>query len=223
LFLEQLYSRGFAVVERYWSAEKCAAAVAEIEHALASDTPCRRWVDERASDHRLYWAERAGGELARFSRDTFIRRVRQYYAGVSGGESLLLAARLRHVRDNAGSGGGWHRDSPHTSQFKALMYLSDVTLETGPFEYLDGSHRMWSSLRLTIEGGTRPNQYRFTDDEVQRLLVAGARCTTFTGAAGTMLLVDSKGMHRGRPIEKGLRYAATHYYWDRAMPRDFLR
>ena len=137
-YLDAVHEQGYAVVDGFWSAEKCQLACTSIELAIRDGSPCRLWTDAIRSDERLYWAERLGGDLAAFWGDQFIRSARKYYSGLSGGDSLLLAARIRFMEGNLGSGGGWHRDSPHRSQFKALMYLTDVTESTGPFEYLDG-------------------------------------------------------------------------------------
>ncbi len=218
----QIRTSGYAVVERFWPAERCALAVQEIEGALADEqTKYHRWTDIEGADNRIYFAERAGGELANFHNDANIEKIRRYYSGVARADTLLLAARLAYVPGNTGSGGGWHRDSPHRSQFKAILYLSDVSVKNGPFEYIEGTHLASRSLRLLFERQCRPNQYRFSNAEADGMLAAGLRCDTLTGAAGTLILVDSKGIHRGRPIERGNRYALTQYCFDGMRPPDF--
>ena len=221
-WLDEAKARGYAVVERFWSSARCVDAIGQIDRELASDTTCHRWIDAEASDNRLYFAERAGGELELFFRTPVIESIRRDYSGVARAETILLAARLDYVVGNKGSGGGWHRDSPHRSQFKALLYLSDVEPENGPFEYLEGTHLAWQSVRLLLDGKCQPNQSRFSDEEVARLHAAGVVRRTFVAPAGTLLLVDTKGIHRGRPIVRGRRYALTQYCFDGARPRDFL-
>jgi hypothetical protein len=221
--LEAVHRYGISVIEHFWPADRCATAVAEIEHGLREDRLCKRWTDDEGADHRLFFAERLGGELARFHADPTIEAMRRAYTGVRQAETLLLAARLAFVKDNKGSGGGWHRDSPHRTQFKAILYLTDVDIESGPFEYVEGSHLAGHSLATMADGRCRPNQYRFTDEEARRLLEADTVPRTITGRAGTLLFIDSKGIHRGRPIERGLRYALTQYCFDGKRPRDFFR
>jgi hypothetical protein len=220
-YLRQLGEDGCAFIEDFWPQERCRKAIEAIDRAIESPADTHKWVDDEQSDTRLYFAERVGGEPRAYFEDPFIKRLRLRYTGFDSGDSLLLAARMRYVPGNRGSGGGWHRDSPHRSQFKALLYLTDVTSSNGPFEFIAGSHRVVDSVGLLLRGLTKPNQYRFLDEEVARLVTGGARPISFCKPAGTVLLVDTKGIHRGRPIESGLRYAMTHYFWDRTMPADF--
>jgi hypothetical protein len=221
--LEQVAARGFAVVEGFWDRARCQAATDQIERELASgERHCHHWVDKLGSDNRLYHSEKLGGALREYFEDPSLREMRRLYTGFSGGARLLLSARLCYVPGNLGSGGGWHRDSPHRSQFKTILYLSDVARENGPFEFIAGTHEATDSLRMLRQGVSRPNQYRYTNDEVAAILAQDREATTFLGAAGTLLLVDTKGIHRGRPIEAGKRFALTTYYWDKNMPSDFL-
>jgi hypothetical protein len=220
--LGQLAERGCARIDNFWSADRCAAAAAAIDAGLDVDARgSRRWTDAEHCDMRLYLGERLDGEPRAYFEDPFVHELRRRYTGFTGGDSLLLAARMRYVAGNKGSGGGWHRDSPHRSQFKALLYLTDVTAASGPFEFVVGSHTAGNSVSMLLSGHSAPNQYRFTDGEVNALATRGAEIESFHGPAGTLLLVDTKGIHRGRPIESGQRYAMTHYFWDGAMPDGF--
>lgn len=221
--LEQLKIRGCATIGNFWPNERCRQVIEEIDHALKTNTSCHRWTDTEGADRRLYFAERGGAELSNFFHEPVIESMRRHHSGVARADTLLLAARLGYVPGNKGSGGGWHRDSPHRSQFKAILYLTDVGLENGPFEYLEGTHLTSKSLRLFFNGSTRANQYRFSDAEAERIYLGGTvNRRTFTAEAGTLILVDTKGIHRGRPIERGCRYALTQYCFDGERPRDFL-
>lgn len=222
LVLDQLRTHGHAVIDAFWPPERCQRGVEAIDRAIKSDTACRHWSDAEGSDQRLYFAERIGGELENFYRDPTIERLRSFHSGVARAETLLLAARLSFVPGNRGSGGGWHRDSPHRSQFKALLYLSDVGPDNGPFEYIEGSHLAGNSLSLLFRGQCRPNQYRFADEEIERILAEHKIRRTFIAPAGTLFLIDTKGIHRGAPIVQGRRYALTQYCFDGGRPRHFL-
>uniref|UniRef100_UPI0040475499 phytanoyl-CoA dioxygenase family protein n=1 Tax=Polynucleobacter sp. TaxID=2029855 RepID=UPI0040475499 len=221
--INEVKLNGISVVEDYWPIEKCKQAIQAIEGELAGSTTCQLWVDTEGADHRLWHAERIGGILESFLNDIELEELRLYYSGVSKADKLLLAARLNFVPNNQGSGGGWHRDSPHRSQFKAILYLNDVGIDNGPFEYLMGSHAASKSFELLRIHQTHPNQYRFTDEEINAAINNGEVCRTFVARAGTLLLVDTKGIHRGRPIDDGTRYALTSYCFDGARPKDFLK
>jgi hypothetical protein len=218
----KIHQFGYAVIPDYWPDNKCRDVIEKIEQELHDVSVCHRWDDAEGSDHRLYQAEKMGGLLEQFLNDPLIEQYRYAYTGVKNPDKLLLAARLDGVSGNRGSGGGWHRDSPHRSQFKAILYLSDVDSSNGPFEYIEGSHKVVNSLRLVLSSQSLPNQYRFTDQEIQNILSLKFPLRTFAAKAGTLLLVDTKGIHRGCPITTGRRYAITQYCYDGKKPAMFL-
>jgi Phytanoyl-CoA dioxygenase (PhyH) len=221
--VSQLKNKGFFVIKDFWSSERCLAAIRQIELGIDSSTDnCHHWVDPEGSDYRLWYAENLGGEMVSFFDDPLIEMVRKYYSGIEIAESLVLAARLSYIADNKGSGGGWHRDSPHTLQFKAILYLSDVSEENGPFQYLEETHHSSSAIRLLRQKLCSPNQYRFTEDEIAQIMAESVPFHTFTATAGTLILVDTKGIHRGKPIEVGNRYALTKYCFNGKKPENFM-
>ena len=115
--------------------------------------------------------------------------------------------------NNGSSGGGWHRDS-FFSQFKAILYLTDVEKNNGPFEILPGSHHLSSVLSGINRVGLGFMQNRISDNEVEifeRKL--SLKRKTFTGNAGTLILFNSTTIHRGSPIFTGERLALTNYYY----------
>ena len=123
-----------------------------------------------------------------------------------------LAAKVVAKPKNLGSGGGWHRDSMYEKQIKAILYLSDVSENNGPFQYVVGSNNKASVLRtLNLHHGENLKRFRSEDLEAwcQR---NQARIETITGSAGDVILVDTRGLHRGKPIVSEVRYALTNYY-----------
>src|SRR6185437_16980073 len=90
--------------------------------------------------------------IAAFHGDEFLRGAGEAYGGRALVNHTTLAARLRARPGNLGSGQGWHRDAFHF-QYKAMVYLSDVGPDNGPFQLLDASHRAAQVFFDTIEGG----------------------------------------------------------------------
>lgn len=114
---------------------------------------------------------------------------------------------------NGSSGGGWHRDA-FLSQFKAMLYLTDVNEENGPFQLIPHSHRFTNVLRAISRGGLSEWQDRLTDGEAKKVEKAlGLERKTFVAKAGTLILFNSTTIHRGKPIENGERSALTNYYF----------
>jgi len=124
-----------------------------------------------------------------------------------------MAGRVTAAPGNRGSGGGWHRDS-FARQFKAIIYLDDVDESRGPFEYLTETTSLGSMVRDIWRGGLAYGQTRLPETQVEPLIAGrpGA-LRTVTGRAGTLVLADTRGIHRGMPIATGARHALTNYYF----------
>ncbi|MGE4158096.1 MAG: phytanoyl-CoA dioxygenase family protein [Planctomycetota bacterium] len=91
----------------------------------------------------------------------------------------------------------YHRDQEDPRyMLKFFLYLNDVGIENGPHCYFPGTHNRvypWQN-RST----------RFTDEEMRRELGAD-RERVFTGKAGTLIVEDTRGYHKGLPLVKGVR------------------
>jgi hypothetical protein len=91
----------------------------------------------------------------------------------------------------------WHRDQPDDHLIlKMFVYLEDVDGGAGPFAYVKGTHgkgdRKWRP-RVTLYDG---HNHRAADADMERE-VPEARRPRFTGPAGTVLLADTIGWHKG--------------------------
>ena len=105
------------------------------------------------------------------------------------------------------SGGGWHVDR-HTTQFKALLYVTNVTIDNGPFNIFSPPLKSTDYTALDLPG--RSNT-RFSDDIEN---VFKNRCKIITGDAGDVILVDTSNIHRGSKINDNIRITLTNYYYD---------
>lgn len=217
-----LRKHGFYAVPGYFSLERCAQLRREIDR-IVSEQPDIVHLDDARSDFRVHGAERASDEIRRFHDDGFCRGAGEAYFEASLGNLSTLAGRLTAKPGNLGSGQGWHRDALHF-QYKALVYLSDVNAENGPFQLITGSHRPLSVLLDIIRGDltTEPRD-RIAPEQIAKILRGRAdRLRTFTAAAGTLILFDSSTIHRGAPIEAGTRYALTNYYFPPSQMTDAM-
>lgn len=134
-----------------------------------------------------------------------------------------MLGNINYMENNTGSGGGWHRDSPFSHQFKFILYLSDVNENNGPFQYLVGSHRTDSIFEYSKRCGIKLGQYRFTDKQFNEIASDKYQIKTVCGAAGDLLIADVKGLHRGKPLVEGERWATTRYYFRNEVPEEFNR
>lgn len=91
----------------------------------------------------------------------------------------------------------WHRDHIDPHIVKVFTYFSDVDADAGPLEYVRGSAAdgpygdLWA---WSAEG--RPADHYPPDGELERLVPPSA-CLGTEGPAGTIVLCDTGGFHRG--------------------------
>ena len=92
----------------------------------------------------------------------------------------------------------WHRDLNDRHQLvKMFVFLTDCSVETGPHEYIRRSHRELCALN-----GKR----YFTDQEIDALHPVGSPLREVTEVkAGTVILEDTRGLHRARMPDAGYR------------------
>jgi hypothetical protein len=92
----------------------------------------------------------------------------------------------------------WHRDLNDRHQLvKMFVFLTDCSVETGPHEYIRRSHR---------ELGALNGKRYFTDAEIDALHPLGSALREVSEVkAGTVILEDTRGLHRARMPEVGYR------------------
>lgn len=178
-------------------------------YPMADGTKC--WTDKMHSDVRCNGSENLSPDIYAFAYDENLKAIGADMLQRNIDVRWCLANRITYVEGNLGSGGGWHRDMTYRNGFKALVYLTDVDETTGCFQYLKKSSSAFHHLLKT----PTPDKYQYTHDEVLKM-VGNNESAIFnvTGNAGTLVLFDTNGVHRGKPIEKGVRYALTNYYKD---------
>lgn len=214
-------ANGFCVIPNFIPKKQCNDLRERLDDLIDSRS-CNFWTDDIGADTRIYFAESVDSRFKDLYENDFIRKILYEYTGLSAPEGFLLAARIDAVKGNEGSGGGWHRDSPISRQFKAIIYLNDVDERQGPFQYVRNSHRKLSSILAYWRKQFKPGQYRYDDSELNNYLAAsGENAELIVGRAGTLVLVDTKGIHRGAPILNGRRYAVTCYFWEGEVPKHF--
>jgi Phytanoyl-CoA dioxygenase (PhyH) len=103
----------------------------------------------------------------------------------------------------------WHRDPDDKSLIKLFLYLHDVDETKGPFYFVLGSHnggRFSKVYPQTLADSHYPPdgeiEKRFSKDQIKMC----------TGPAGTVILCDTTGLHKGGDPESGLRVLFTTAY-----------
>jgi hypothetical protein len=211
--VDSLNEKGYYILEGVFSKKWCEEAILEID-LLIKKYNDQIWKDDANSDFRLYGADKISPIISEYYKNSQLLSLLQTYEGKEVKDGFTLGARLEAIKGNKGSGGGWHRDHPNVKQSKAIVYLTDVNEENGPFQFIEGSHTSRSVYRDSYIYKYDQFQMRFDDEDLDRLIIKEPnRLKTFTAKAGTVILTDTRGIHRGKPIESGVRYAMTNYLW----------
>lgn len=203
---------GLHIVENFLPSDTCQDAVAEIDR-LQQQYPAAVHHASRGADLRIFGADAASAPINRFASDAGLMALAREFLGQGAGNAFTLAGMITAAPDNLGSGEGWHRDA-FFGQFKAILYLTDVSIDNGPFEYVLYSHHLARKYSDRYRHETPLHTTRITSEAVQNLTDAEPdRLRTICGKAGTLVLCDTTGIHRGHPIASGKRYALTNYYY----------
>lgn len=221
--ISDLKRDGVHVIPGFFNSEQCALLRAEIDR-LIEKYQDQLWTDELKSDRRIYGAEKVSEAFRDYFMNAAIREIILEFERGRSIQGFTMPAKLEYREGNLGSGQGWHRDSAHYSQTKSIIYLSNVSEENGPFEYILGSHKPWSFMRGWTEKYFRYDQFRYSEAEIEQYKkrFPQQECKRFPAAEGTLILADTRGLHRGHPIRQGTRYAATNYFFVNVEPPPHL-
>lgn len=211
-WLDTVRAQGLCIVPGYLDSQACMMLREEVTR-LNRDCPAAVHVRSNGADRRIFGADTASAAISEFGQDAELAAIARAAIARDAVNAFTLAGAITYRQENIGSGEGWHRDS-FFGQFKALVYLTDVSIDEGPFEFILGSHRTPAKLRDHVRYDIPLASTRITDIAVGKLVEAEPeRLITVTGPAGTLVLADTTAIHRGRPLNAGARMALTNYYY----------
>ena len=213
--LKVLKKRGIVVLKNFYSAKRCDDLRQNLSQKIKNtDNRFHIWESQDGSDRRLFGVDRIDGYFEDFYKDRFILNVISSYERSNEFDGFTLGSTLKHTENNLGSGGGWHRDRSDSHQTKAMLYLSDVGEEEGPFQYLYGSHKLLNKIYDSLFHGFHFNKTRFNETQVSKLINKRYQTKVFAEKKGTLIIFDSSGLHRGKPIQSKIeRSSLTNYFW----------
>lgn len=141
-------------------------------------------------------------DVQRLMADPSIAAIAQAYVGSN---PVLDEVNMWWTTSGAGkadSGAAqlYHFDMDRIRWLKVFIYLTDVDRENGPHSFVSGSHRSGSIPKSILEKG----YVRLSDSEV-RAAFGEDRMKSFTGPSGTIILEDTRGLHKGTPALAGDR------------------
>lgn len=216
--LRALRSQGYYVVSPFLDRATCSVLISQVEELFATypEKVQHEHSEGTSGDFRILGGEvRASLLKDAIAGDPWLRGIANGYMRTDMATHFTMANRLAHVEGEiCNSGAGWHRDSA-SKQFKAIVYLTDVGTENGPFTIVPASR----DTALPARADAR-NKNRFDDTTIADLVRRiNRQPVEVTGEAGTCILVDTSHVHRGKDIESGVRYAVTNYYYQDTLEK----
>jgi Phytanoyl-CoA dioxygenase (PhyH) len=211
--LAALVADGVAAVRGFLPRDVVDQIVSEVRadvEAVAEDRyagPLRVRAMTDAGLHRIYEPDDSLSPASRaFFQSPFLRDL----ANSLCRDGMHVADRYVDYKVKVG---GWDESVEYhidhwKIRFKAFLLLEDVTEDQAPFHYVLGSHRNawwrerweWGYQHKGSAGATLPSN---TVARIRRRSRLEER--TYTGKAGDLFLADTRGIHRGTPLNHGTR------------------
>lgn len=101
---------------------------------------------------------------------------------------------------NAEAATMWHFDMDRVKWLKFFFYLTDVTPETGPHCFIEGSHRTKGIPKHLLKHGYA----RLTDKDVDEYYPK-EKYIEYNAKKFTVIAEDTRGLHKGKALIKGSR------------------
>ncbi len=149
--------------------------------------------------------------LVEFGLEERILAIVEDYFGVP------VALTALSLRKDVGGGGQlgtryWHLDSEDVKVIRMMVYLSDVSIADGPFEYI--SRTLTNSEPALKKRAFRSAGDPISDDEM-RLHIPESQWLPIIGPAGTVLLADNAACYHHGKVHDSERTVLIYTYTSR--------
>lgn len=212
--LNSLKKNGYFLIPNFLPKNECSDLIKIIDKFI-ENYPNYIWRDDANSDNRIFGAENISIDTKKKLKNfiNYSHEIGEKYIKQKIDLFMVMANRTVFKNNNIGSGAGWHKDS-YSNQYKSILYLNDVNSENGPFQIIKDSNKNIFMLNLFLKLKNKFPNTRFSEQEVSILMKNKKnKITEITAKAGTLILVDTSYLHRGKPLENNSRYALTNYFF----------
>lgn len=229
-WLRELQAKGAVMIPNFFTPEQCDEVKSVIDQQLAHFQANKEeilkikgdkfgrelpsgitvWTDKEESDFRIFNAEKLNDTIHWYNQTNKHTAVGTEYLKANLEVRSTMCNRVTFKPANLGSGGGWHRDMTYKRGFKAMVYLTDVDAQSGPFQFIPRS----ADLNYHFAHLLKVDQYQFSHEEVLGFVGGNEnQIVSCIAPKGTLLLFETNMIHRGKPLDEGkIRYAMTNYY-----------
>ncbi len=202
IIVSNIKKNGYFIIKNYYSIEQCNNILNDIKNISQNSINYGEGKDIRITNFEKY-----STGAKNFLNDTFLLQIGNNVLErkVDKVRKRCQLGILKYNQGNECSGGGWHVDN-HKPQFKALLYLTNVNLNNGPFAII--------SPPITSKDYNPISQKKNTrfPDKIEEDYKSNIQY--LTGNIGDVIVVNTQNIHRGTIIKQGERKSLTNYYYD---------
>jgi hypothetical protein len=193
---------GYFIIKNYYSIEQCNDILNDIQNI-----PHHQKYKAEGKDIRIHTFEQFSSGAKKFLNDETLLSIGNNVLGhkVDNIKKRCQLGLLKYQHGEECSGGGWHVDN-HNPQFKALLYLTNVNLNNGPFAIISPPLTSKDYNAISLEKNTRFSD-KIEEDYKNNIHY-------LTGNMGDVIVVNTQNIHRGTIIKEGERISLTNYYYD---------
>lgn len=215
---KSVHEHGFFILPNVYEEKFCISAINFIDNYT---DPNFLEVNYAGTEQRIWDSQKLDSLLGSFYEDcnNILSSIykKEYIA------TTLLAIRNKPLLDGDVESrlNRWHIDS-FNHQLKIFLFLTDVSEESGPFEFIPKTHRRLFKFSMLMKGNyfnlsnfLKENKRKYqnlNEGFIQGLLEKEYKVKPVICSAGTMLIVDTSSIHRARPCKAKSRYALTAYF-----------
>lgn len=211
--LQEIKNKGFYVYKNFFNIDECSFFISLINDFI--DQKYHEVTVCEGFDNRIYGFEVWNSRIDAFLKNKFFLDIFNVYTSTGNlRRSHTLGQKTYFKEGNSGSGFGWHVDHTILKYPKAMVYLCDVDKNNGAFQYINGTHNFLKKINIRLKNNFDFNQNFFSENEISKFIENNnLSCSTIEGNAGSVILFDGSGIHRGSPLKEKLRYSMTNYYY----------
>jgi hypothetical protein len=205
---------GIIVIKNYYNKDILDNILSEFELIFQNRKKKIEILDKEncSNDERIFHAQKYSKFIKeKFADDKLFNMCAKHFNNKGLRKKTLINRLVYEEGKIKNSGAGWHRDNHHR-QFKAIMYLTDVTEKNGNFQWITNSSKKFIGYPPPR---TKNYNTRFHDKIIDYILLKFKKCKlhNIVGEKGTVILANTTYIHRGNIIKEGERKAITQYFF----------
>ncbi len=216
--LSTIDKQGIVVIPDFFSKEECDKMLFDLDEVFASIKACT-YKGEFQYNHEQLIRIGSTGEAIPSTNQFYTHPLFDKIAKAYIDPRAYVYRTEAELRDNVNEiqqADTYHFDD-WRQRFKFFLYLTDVGPENAPFTYLTRTHKSFKGRHkkdFEFERDGETGAYGHFHPQEVRELRSHLECEELvcTGKAGTLIIADFRGLHKGTPLKAGRRVLLNATY-----------